>query len=292
MFRNKDIKKIFIAIGVYSLIFLCLSLIFALFYYFTDGISYQGSLQLEIDFFDALYFSMISLFTIGYGDIYPIHDLSKNLVIIQGYIGIILSSVFSSFLVYYILKRPSNVVFTDKVLISKRTDLAGEQSHFLSIRIGNKGAYITNTQTNLDFYYEEDNERYLLYSTRREYPVIEETWTFNMNMNKENKYFHRKLKKIYNEDKQLIIKFSLTGFDSINGNPIFAVKTYKEENIEFGKGFKKLKRKGKNNKKIDWGNFNEIVDIEDDEKENFFALDNEEHKVENENKQDNKYKKD
>lgn len=283
MFRNKDIKKIAIAIGVYSLIFLILSLIFAAFYYYTNGISYQGDLQIKINFFDAWYFSMISLFTIGYGDIYPVHDLSKNLVMVQGYMGIVLSSVFSSFLVYYILKRPSNVVFTDKVLISKRIDLSGEESHFLSIRVGNKGAYITNTQTNLDFYYEENDEMHLLYSTKREYPVIEETWTFNMNINKENKYFHKRLKKIYNEEKELIIKFSLTGFDSINGNPIFAVKSYKQENIEFGKKFKSMKNKEEG--KIDWSNFNEIIDVEEGEKENFFTLDNEEDES-NENNKD------
>ena len=276
MFRNKDFKKIGIAIGIYSLIFLVISIIFALFYYNTDGISYQGNLQIKINFFDAWYFSMISLFTIGYGDIYPVHDLSKNLVIFQGYIGIVLSSVFSSFLVYYILKRPSNVIFTDNVLISRRTDISGEESHFLSIRIGNKGAHITNTQTNLDFYYEEDDELNLLYSTKREYPVIEETWTFNMNISDENKYFYKRLKEIYHdEDRELTIKFSLTGFDSINGNPIFAVKTYKQENIKFGKKIEKLKTEGKNNQKFDWSNFNEIVDVEEDKEENFFALDKE-----------------
>lgn len=277
MFGNRNFKKITLAIMAYTFIFILLSLIFATIYYYTDAIAYQGNLGWKVGFFDSLYFSMISLFTIGYGDIYPVEGMSKNLVMLQGYLGIVLSSVFSSFLVFYILKRPSNVVVSDKILLSKRTDLTDDESYFLSVRVGNKGAHITNSQGNIDFFYYQDDRKILLYSTKREYPVIEDIWVFNININKENEYFYKKLKEIYNdEDRELIVKFSLTGFDSVNGNPLFAVKNYNQNHIEFGKRFEDMTYNNDRSKTLNWKNFNSIEEVEEGEIEDFFNLDNKE----------------
>jgi hypothetical protein len=53
----------------------------------------------QMNWATLLYFSFITLMTIGYGDIVPVHPLSRGLVIFEGLAGIGFTTIFLAFLV-------------------------------------------------------------------------------------------------------------------------------------------------------------------------------------------------
>lgn len=129
---TNKILRIFILCIIFSLIFIFITTIFALLFYNLNNplISYNTELTKNIDFFDAYYFSTITFFTVGYGEIYPIDQAGRLFAILEGYIGLLYNLLFSGFLLHEIFD----------ITISELTDMARGNFKFPS----NYKCYPTN----------------------------------------------------------------------------------------------------------------------------------------------------
>ena len=65
-------------------------------------------------FGDALYFSAVSLFTLGYGDVVPIHPLARLLAVVQGALGLLTISLSVTYLlsVYPLISRKTSLALS------------------------------------------------------------------------------------------------------------------------------------------------------------------------------------
>ena len=59
----------------------------------------------EVRFSDLLYFSYVSLLTIGYGDITPVSSAARMLVVLEGLLGMAFTTVLLAVLVAKVLGR-------------------------------------------------------------------------------------------------------------------------------------------------------------------------------------------
>ena len=92
----------------YLLVYIFLIVIFALLYFvFSDFFSFPKSDQGEINLFDTYYFSVVTITTLGYGEIHPIHTFGKILVILQ-----VLSGVFTFGMFLYSISQK----YSDQVI--------------------------------------------------------------------------------------------------------------------------------------------------------------------------------
>lgn len=70
----------------------------------TGSIHFAGA-QAEVRFSDLLYFSYVSLLTIGYGDITPVSSVARTLVVLEGLLGMAFTTVLLAVLVAKVLGR-------------------------------------------------------------------------------------------------------------------------------------------------------------------------------------------
>lgn len=94
----EKVKKISLVVGIFVGLLLILTFIFAAIYY-GFGVAHIAYDNKDVKFADSLYFSAITLFTVGYGDIQPVDDTGRLIASIEGYFGIIYSILFSGFLI-------------------------------------------------------------------------------------------------------------------------------------------------------------------------------------------------
>jgi voltage-gated potassium channel len=68
---------------------------FALLYYFMpiSGLFKAGDIGCLQSFFEAFYFSGVTLATLGYGDVVPVHMMSRSLALLEVFIGILILTV-------------------------------------------------------------------------------------------------------------------------------------------------------------------------------------------------------
>lgn len=81
-------------------------------------------------FLDHFYFSIVTSFTVGYGDIKPISDLGKIIVIIHICLATVLFAITISFITVKMFLPRETIIFSDKVLINR-------EKGFIAIRIIN-----------------------------------------------------------------------------------------------------------------------------------------------------------
>lgn len=89
-------KEVIVFIAIYSF-----EIIFFASCYFTVNLlspdSFSSGVQLSR--WDALYFSVITITTLGYGDIAPVSDLTKALTVIEVLLGVFTLAIYFSFLI-------------------------------------------------------------------------------------------------------------------------------------------------------------------------------------------------
>jgi len=123
-FRLKT-RELLVFILVSLCIYLTIIVGFAYVYYISDSIGltpYSKPHTEVIDFEKAIYFSIVSFHTIGFGDIHPTTDFGRQIIMIQSTISLFFTSIFSGVLVYFVIKRPRDIFTTEKVYIRLRKD--------------------------------------------------------------------------------------------------------------------------------------------------------------------------
>ncbi|PSL07207.1 potassium channel family protein [Cecembia rubra] len=112
LFRDEEVNayRIIGAVNVY----LCMALVGAFgmeLIQLYSGSSIEGNIQLsgaDQDFGDFMYFSLVSLSTVGFGDVHPVNTLAKMLSSFLSVVGILYPAVVIAKLVSYASKYQNN----------------------------------------------------------------------------------------------------------------------------------------------------------------------------------------
>lgn len=249
----------FLAFCCYALFIL----FFAYWYYVTGSISltsYNGTGTGKVDFSQAVYFSIVSFHTIGFGDIHPINSLGRTIVMIQSAISIFFTAMFSGLLVYYVIKRPNDIFSTKKLYIRYRNG-----SYWLSIRLGNKGRTIIDLDGRFEAWTIEDNSRVRAFQCQRDLPDLERILYYDISLDDEENHSLRQALVNTRKGKiRLHMKLSVVGNDVKTGEQVAFAKYFDSSDLAFGKMFLNVYSWDENGHRKDfqWKNFERIETLE------------------------------
>jgi hypothetical protein len=253
------IRFILISVICYAL----LILIFAVLYYSTNSIEftpYSRSAVSKVDFKQSIYFSIVTFHTIGFGDIHPVSDPGRLIVMVQSTISLFFTAIFSGFLVYFVIKRSDDIFLTKKLYIRYRND-----AYWLSIRLGNKGRTIIDMKSRFEAWTIVNNSRVRTIQLQREVPDLERILYFDINLDDpKNHRLREALHKAVYKGLQLHMKFSFIGNDIRSGEQVAFAKYYNAADLRFGKTFHNVYSWDANGHRKDfqWKNFERIEEME------------------------------
>jgi hypothetical protein len=256
-------REIFWFLVVSVLVYSSLILGFAWLYLATDSIGltpYSRPFTEAIDYEKAIYFSIVSFHTIGFGDIHPTTDLGRQIVMIQSTISLFFTSIFSGFLVYFVIKRPSDIFTTVKVYIRYRKD------HYnLSLRLGNKGRDIIDLKSKFEAWTIDHNSRMRVCRIEEELADLERILYFDLNLDDPaNHPLREAIITALNGGGLLHMKFSFIGNDLKTGEQVAFARYYDSRHLSFGKMFLNVYSWDVNGrrKNFRWKNFERIEAME------------------------------
>jgi hypothetical protein len=248
------------------LAFCCYALfifIFAYWYFITDSITltpYSKPVTEKLDFGQAIYFSIVTFHTIGFGDIHPVTGMGRTIVMIQSAISIFFTAMFSGLLVYYVIKRPNDIFSTKKLYIRRRNE-----SFWLSIRLGNKGRSIIDMDGRFEAWTIENNSRVRAFRCQRELPDLERILYYDINLDEtENQNLKKALIDARRGKHRLHMKLSVVGNDIKTGEQMAFAKYFDSSDLVFGKMFMNVYSWDANGHRKDfqWKNFERIEPME------------------------------
>jgi hypothetical protein len=266
-------KEILLFIFLFLTLYAVTILLFAYLYYVTDSIGmteYTNTPADKIDFRKAIYFSIVSFHTIGFGDIHPITDQGRFIVMIQSTISLFYTAIFSGFLVYFVIKRPRDIFVTRHLYIRYRNN-----GYLLSVRVGNKGRTIIDLNTKFEAWIIENNTRVRIFQHKQLLPDLERILYFDINLNIPGNEKLRKALSQALENKHLLhMSFSFIGNDIRTGEQVAFAKYYDSNDLEFGTSFLNVYSWDTNGRRKDfrWKNFERIGKLEAQKAEQFRHL--------------------
>ncbi|MEI6172749.1 MAG: potassium channel family protein [Bacteroidota bacterium] len=271
-FKTREVLVfILVSLGIYMLFIFG----FAWIYFVTGSIEMTpysktiGDVNAEkINFEKAVYFSIVSFHTIGFGDIHPITQLGRQIVMIQSTISLFFTSIFSGFLVYFVIKRPQDVFTTKKVYIRFR-----KGQYFLSLRVGNKGRDIIDLKSKFEAWIIENNSRIRVFRMEEDLPDLEKILYYDINLDVGNtRALREAIGDALTNRTLLHMKFSFIGNDIKTGEQVAYAKYYDSRHLSFGKMFLNVYSWDTNGrrKNFKWGNFERIEEMETLVREGFF----------------------
>ncbi|MEI7498924.1 MAG: potassium channel family protein [Bacteroidota bacterium] len=271
-FKTREVLVfIFVSLGIYMAFIFG----FAWIYYITGSIEMTpysktiGDIHADkINFEKAVYFSIVSFHTIGFGDIHPISQLGRQIVMIQSTISLFFTSIFSGFLVYFVIKRPQDVFTTEKVYIRFR-----KGQYFLSLRLGNKGRDIIDLKSKFEAWTIENNSRIRAFRIEEDLPDLEKILYYDLQLDDANsRNLREAIRDALTNGTLLHMKFSFIGNDIKTGEQVAYAKYYDSRHLRFGKMFLNVYSWDTNGrrKNFRWGNFERIETMEPKIVEGFF----------------------
>lgn len=256
-------KEILLFIFLFLTLYGVTILLFAYFYYITNSIGmtvYTNTVADKIDFRKAIYFSIVSFHTIGFGDIRPITDQGRFIVMIQSTISLFYTAIFSGFLVYFVIKRPRDIFLTRHLYIRYRND-----GFMLSVRVGNKGRTIIDLNSKFEAWIIDNNTRVRIFQHKQVLPDLERILYYDIHLNAAG---NEKLKKALIqaiENKYLLhMKFSFIGNDIRTGEQVAFAKYYNSNDLRYGTTFLNVYSWDVDGRRKDfhWKNFERIGEMD------------------------------
>lgn len=250
-----------ISIGIYAL----LILFFAWLYFSTKSIGYYKFLAGEegtIDFWRAVYFSVVSFHTIGFGDIYPITPQGRAILMIQSFFSLFYTAIFSGMLVYFIIRRHPDLFSTKHLYIRFR-----HNNWYLSIRLGNKGRPIIDLKGRFEAWLINENSRIRVYAHQVDMADLEYALYFDIDLEEERCLaLQRALLSSMNGGPVLHMKYNLIGNDLRSGEQIAHSVYYDSTMIRFGTMFQKIYSWDKAGHRVNfrWNHFEQIAPLDEE----------------------------
>ena len=257
---------LFVTIGVYTfLIFL-----FAILYYSTSSIGFYRPIERvydPINFEKAIYFSIVSFHTIGYGDIYPLTSSGRYILMTEAFSSLFFTSIFSGFLVYFVIRRRDDMFTTRHVYIRLRKD-----KWFLSMRLGNKGRAIIDMKGKFEAWIVLDNSRVRIFQYEEEMADMESILYYDIYLDDPAAIkLRRALIDSLNGKIRLHIKYAFIGNDIRTGEQVAHAVYYDSTKFRFGRMFSNVYSWDERGRRVNfrWKNFEQIEPLEDDKMHEF-----------------------
>jgi len=212
-------------------------------------INYLSNSKKSLIFWDYMYFSLITFFSIGYGDISPITYTGKLLSVIEGAVGSIYSFVFAGFFAYRLLKPVNPILFSKYIVIDNT-----KKTIFFRYRICYpSGRFLYNTTARIRIIKKKDlvvgQEHNDYFSYEQKYNLIRGVWYAEIHeSNPKYKEFIKKAEKIDSTNDNYVLIFNVTGTDD-EGNSFYKAKRYKLSDIKFNYSFVSVRRSEYNTEK-------------------------------------------
>jgi inward rectifier potassium channel len=219
------------ALGMITVLFLVLNALYACLYLVTGGIAHArpGS------FADAFYFSVQTMGTIGYGQMYPESTLANALMVSQAVVSLMVTAVATGLVFAKFSQSQARVVFSDKVTI---TPMDGVPT--LMLRVGNERSnQIVEAQIRLAMIRtERTREGMTLYRlvdltpSRERSPAFARSWTVLHPITPTSPLHGFTPDSVKREEIELIA--SLVGVDETSLQPVHARHRYTHDQIVWG----------------------------------------------------------
>jgi inward rectifier potassium channel len=219
------------ALGSITATFLLLNALYAGLYALTDGVAHArpGS------FADAFYFSVQTMGTIGYGQMYPQSTLANLLVVSQAVVSLIVTALATGLVFAKFSQSQARVVFTDKVAI---TPMDGVPT--MMFRVGNeRGNQIVEARIRLAMIRTERTREGMTFyrlvdltPSRERSPAFARSWTVLHPITPASPMFGLTPEAVEREEIELIA--SLVGVDDTSLQPVHARHRYTHDQIVWG----------------------------------------------------------
>jgi len=249
-----------ISIGVYAILILS----FALLYYFSRSIGFYKAIThaMEgIDFLLAIYFSIVSFHTIGYGDIYPISNAGRMILMAESFLSLFYMSVFSGLLVYFIIRRHPDIFTTKNLYIRILKD-----RWYLCIQLGNRSRPIIDLKGKFEAWLVEGNSRIRVYTYQEDMPDLENILYFDIDLqDSPSEPLRKTLIRSLTGGSKLHMKFNFIGNDIRSGEQIAHSVYYDSTMIRFGRLFYSVYDwdVAGRRRNFQWKNFEKIDSLEE-----------------------------
>jgi hypothetical protein len=244
--------------------------VFAWFYYESNGIGFYirpTNTMEKVTFWKAVYFSVVTFHTIGFGDIFPVNNQGRTIMMFQSFLSLFFYSIFSGFLVYFVIQRPTDVLTTKNVYIRHRKD-----QWSLSIRLGNKGRPVIDMKGRFEGWIVKYNTRIRVFKYEEEMADLERILYFDINLDDPaNTALRDALKQALAGEINLHMKFSFVGNNVRHGDQVAFTKYYDTSHIRFGTMFQNVYSWDESGHRTDfrWKNFERIDEMPDIQKNSF-----------------------
>jgi inward rectifier potassium channel len=220
-----------LALSAIVLLFLALNAGFALSYLLTGGVRHArpGS------FFDAFYFSVQTMGTIGYGDMYPVSKAANWLVVSEAVVSLILTAVATGLIFSKFSQLQARVVFTDKITVSPMDGVPT-----MMFRLGNeRGNQIVeallhvimirteHTLEGMTFYRQTD-----LRLVRDRSQAFTRSWTALHTISENSPLYGMTEAQMHAEEIEFVV--SVVGTDDTSLQPVHAQHHYMHEDVLWG----------------------------------------------------------
>ncbi|OGU39023.1 MAG: hypothetical protein A2X61_00805 [Ignavibacteria bacterium GWB2_35_12] len=273
MIKNIFHKKLIITILIFVFIFIGINLVFGLIY---NQIALNND-KICSNIFEQIFFAVMTWSTIGYNDGKPIQQMWFA-ISLHYLISSLIMPVISGIIFYYILNRPTKIIFPNNLIVRKRTSEGSSDVLTLSVKVGNKEKVkIYDVRCQLIYFYFKNNGELITRNGEtnllQEVSFIDKTFRFSFKL---EDFPSTLLKALTNNDplnKKGSISIIIYGKRGNFGDPFFIEKDYNITDIKIAKDTKLLYNyhliKDKIIKtKINYNNLNKIIHYTDEEQAN------------------------
>ena len=212
-------------------LFLLSNCVFALAYFFTGGVAgaQPGSLV------DTFFFSVQTLGTVGYGQMYPVSRAASAVMTLEVVTGIIEVALVTGLLFAKFSIPRSRVIFAERAVLSMFDGMPT-----LMFRVANERAnHVVEAQVRVSLLREESTaEGHNVYRmrdlklARERSPAFVRTWLVMHPVAEDSPLKGQTAESLATVDAQVIV--ILTGIDGTSGQTIHARHSYASDNIHFG----------------------------------------------------------
>jgi hypothetical protein len=230
------------------------------FLFFVSGCLSENTISppRPLNWFDYLYFSLVTFSTIGYGEIIPAGATGKIIIMLESCIGLVYTPFFGGYLAYLFIQRPQDFFLTRNIYLRHNNNKI-----YLSGRVGNRGKPIVDCEATIAMFMIENNVKRTLFKHAFSRPLVEVSWYINLRLDEqEHPGALENFKTVLANPEKCLMRITFSGHDSGTGNLVHLYQYYTTGNLLRGGSFKDVYQwKGIERVIINWDNFDRTDDI-------------------------------
>ncbi len=186
-------------------------------------------------FSDAFYFSVQTMGTIGYGDMYPMSPVANALVVAEAVVSLIMTALVTGLVFSKFSQIQARVVFTNTIVVSPMNGVPT-----MMFRLGNeRGNQIVEAQLHVVMLRTEHTLEGVTFYRMVDLPLIRErsqaftrSWTAMHTINEASPLYGVTEQKMKEEEMEFVV--SLVGTDDTSLQPVHARRHYLHDEVQWG----------------------------------------------------------